>query len=292
MPVRRRRAHNAVPELPEVETVRRGLLPVLLDRRLEHVQVRQPLLRWPVPADFARALTGRRVTDLGRRGKYLIIHLDDGRAVIAHLGMSGSMAVRPGSNRPPPAPHDHVIFDTDDGVRITFHDPRRFGALLLTTEPDLPAHPLLAHLGPEPLEDAFTGAVLAARLGATRRTLKTALLDQKVVAGLGNIYVSEGLFRAGLSPRRLAGGLSPSRADRLVASIKAVLIEALESGGSTLRDHRQPSGELGYFQHAFAVYDRAGQPCPGCTCDVTVTGGVQRVVQAGRSTYFCPRRQR
>ncbi|MBB4265590.1 bifunctional DNA-formamidopyrimidine glycosylase/DNA-(apurinic or apyrimidinic site) lyase [Roseospira visakhapatnamensis] len=281
-----------MPELPEVETARRGMEPFLLGHRLTHVEVRQPLLRWPVPAGFARALTGRRVTTLGRRGKYLLIHLDDDRVVIGHLGMSGSLAARPGSNRPPPDRHDHVILDTEAGARVTFHDPRRFGALLLTTGGALAAHPLLAHLGPEPLDPAFDGPALAARLAGTRRTLKAALLDQRVVAGLGNIYVSESLFRAGLSPRRLAGGLGAARAARLVESIRVVLTEALESGGSTLRDHRQPNGERGYFQHAFAVYDRDGQPCPGCTCDVVVTGGIQRMVQGGRSTYFCPRRQR
>lgn len=280
-----------MPELPEVETVRRGLEPVLLNRRFDHVQVRQPMLRWPIPAGFARALTGRRVTVLGRRGKYLLIHLDDGQAVIGHLGMSGSLAVRPGSNRPPPDRHDHVILDTDAGVRVTFHDPRRFGALLLTTTAGLAEHPLLAHLGPEPLDGGFDGPTLAARLAGTRRTLKAALLDQRVLAGLGNIYVSESLFRAGLSPCRLAGDLGKARAARLAEAIRVVLTEALESGGSTLRDHRQPNGELGYFQHTFAVYDRAGQPCPGCTCDVATTGGIQRLVQGGRSTFFCPRRQ-
>jgi len=281
-----------MPELPEVETVRRGLEPVLLGQRLAGVLVRQPMLRWPVPTGFARALTGRTVTALGRRGKYLLIHLDDGHVVIGHLGMSGSLAVRPGGAEVPPAVHDHVILDTDAGVRVTLHDPRRFGALLLTTADGLAAHPLLAHLGPEPLDPGFDGPLLAGRLGMTRRTLKTALLDQRVVAGLGNIYVSESLFRACLSPRRVAGGLSAARAVRLAVAIRAVLTEALESGGSTLRDHRQPNGELGYFQHAFAVYDRAGRPCPGCDCDVAVTGGIQRMVQGGRSTFFCPRRQR
>lgn len=279
-----------MPELPEVETVRRGLLPVLLDRRLLRVQVRQPMLRWPMPAAFARALTGRTVTAMARRGKYLLIHLDDGQAVIAHLGMSGSLAVRPPDE--PPAVHDHVLIDTDAGVRVTFHDPRRFGALLLCAAPALDAHPLLAHLGPDPLNATLDGAALAGRLAGKRCTIKAALLDQRVVAGLGNIYVSESLFAARLSPRRLAGTVSGSRADRLAVAIRTVLTAALESGGSTLRDHRRPNGELGYFQHAFAVYDRAGQPCPGCTCDVATTGGIRRLVQTGRSTFFCPKRQR
>ncbi|MBB4286025.1 bifunctional DNA-formamidopyrimidine glycosylase/DNA-(apurinic or apyrimidinic site) lyase [Roseospira goensis] len=283
-----------MPELPEVETVRRGLGPVLLGRTLVRVMVRQPLLRWPVPADFVRAVTGRRVVALGRRGKYLLIQLDDDRVVIAHLGMSGSLAVRAGSTpgTPPQNPHDHVLFDTDAGVRVTFHDPRRFGALLLTSRTDVDHHPLLVHLGPEPLDDAFDGPALAARLAGKRCTIKAALLDQRVVAGLGNIYVCESLFHAGLSPRRLAGSVGGQRAQRLAAAIKRVLSAALESGGSTLRDHRQPNGDLGYFQHTFSVYDREGRPCPGCTCDVARTGGIRRVVQTGRSTFFCARRQR
>jgi len=277
-----------MPELPEVETVRRGLIPILLNRRLERVQVRQPSLRWPVPKGFAQALTGRRVVELGRRAKYLLIRMEDSRVVIAHLGMSGSLAVRPDG---PPSTHDHVLFDTDDGVRVTYHDPRRFGALLLTTADALPDHALFARLGPEPLDDAFNGPALAARLAGKRCSIKAALLDQRVVAGLGNIYVCESLYHAGLSPRRLAGSVTGARADRLAGAIQAVLRAALESGGSTLRDHRQPNGELGYFQHAFAVYGKAGQPCPGCDCDVARTGGIQRLVQTGRSTFFCAKRQ-
>lgn len=282
-----------MPELPEVETVRRGLLPVLEGRRLVRVTVRQPMLRWPVPAGFSRALTGQRITALDRRAKYLLIHLESGHSVIAHLGMSGSMAVRPGGTRANVQdPHDHVLFDTEQDVRVTYHDPRRFGSLLLAETARLAAHPLLAHLGPEPLDDAFDGPALAARLAGKRCSIKAALLDQRVVAGLGNIYVSESLFAAGLSPRRLAGSVTGARAARLARAIRDVLEAALASGGSTLRDHRQPSGELGYFQHAFSVYDRAGLPCPGCDCDVARTGGIQRLVQTGRSTFYCARRQR
>jgi formamidopyrimidine-DNA glycosylase len=279
-----------MPELPEVETVRRGLEPLLLGCRLARVVVRQPLLRWPVPAGFARALTGRRVEALDRRGKYLLIRLDDGRVVIGHLGMSGSLATRPTAAAPDP--HDHVLFETDAGARLTFHDPRRFGALLLADAAGLASHPLLAHLGPEPLDEAFDGPALARRLANKRCSIKAALLDQRVVAGLGNIYVSESLFRAGLSPRRLAGTVTGARAVRLASAIKAVLLEALESGGSTLRDHRRADGTLGYFQHAFAVYDREGLPCPGCDCDLARTGGIRRLVQNGRSTFFCAARQR
>ncbi|MQX38018.1 bifunctional DNA-formamidopyrimidine glycosylase/DNA-(apurinic or apyrimidinic site) lyase [Roseospira navarrensis] len=278
-----------MPELPEVETVRRGLIPILKGYRLAAVTVRQPLLRWPVPRGFARALTGRRVVDLGRRAKYLLIHLDDGHVVIAHLGMSGSLAVRP---QGPPDPHDHVLFDTEEGVRVTYHDPRRFGSLHLTTAPELASHPLFAHVGPEPLDDAFDGPALARRLAGKRCSIKAALLDQRVVAGLGNIYVCESLFHAGLSPRRLAGSVTGARANRLVRAIKTVLAAALESGGSTLRDHRQANGELGYFQHTFSVYGKEGKPCPGCDCDPARTGGIRRLVQTGRSTFYCATRQR
>jgi formamidopyrimidine-DNA glycosylase len=203
--------------------------------------------------------------------------------------MSGSLAVRPDG---PPDPHDHIVFETDAGVRVTYHDPRRFGSLHLTTAAALPGHPLFAHLGPEPLDDAFDGPALAARLAGKRCTIKAALLDQRVVAGLGNIYVCESLFHAGLSPRRLAGTVTGVRAARLVEAIRRVLLAALESGGSTLRDHRQPNGELGYFQHAFSVYGKEGEPCPGCDCDTARTGGIGRIVQTGRSTFFCARRQR
>lgn len=278
-----------MPELPEVETVRRGLTPILKDRVLARVEVRQPMLRWPVPSGFAQALTGRRIADLGRRAKYLLVFLDDGQVVIVHLGMSGSLAVRPDG---PPDPHDHIIIETDAGVRVTYHDPRRFGSLHLTTAAALADHPLFAHLGPEPLDNAFDGPALAARLAGKRCSIKAALLDQRVVAGLGNIYVCESLFHAGLSPRRLAGTVTGARAARLVAAIRRVLLAALESGGSTLRDHRQPNGELGYFQHTFSVYGKAGEPCPGCDCDGARTGAIRRIIQNGRSTFFCARRQR
>ncbi|HSV29567.1 MAG TPA: bifunctional DNA-formamidopyrimidine glycosylase/DNA-(apurinic or apyrimidinic site) lyase, partial [Candidatus Omnitrophota bacterium] len=192
----------------------------------------------------------------------------------------------------PPGPHDHVEFRTDDGTTVTFTDPRRFGLLTLCGEDDLAAHPMLSCLGPEPLGDAFTPKILAAALAGKATPIKSALLDQGVVAGLGNIYVCESLFRAGIAPTRLAGSLKPNEIQRLVPLIKDVLEEAIRSGGSSLKDHVQPTGELGYFQHSFAVYDREGQPCPGCDCDLAKTGGVRRIVQAGRSTFYCAKRQR
>ncbi len=282
-----------MPELPEVETVRRGLAPVLEGRRLARVVVRRPDLRIAFPEGFARRLEGRRVARLARRAKYLLAHFDDaGEVLLVHLGMSGRMVVEgPGRANAPrdPSPHDHVTFETDAGARVVFNDPRRFGLMTLVAPDALDRHPLLAGLGPEPLDPAFTAEALAGRLAGRATTIKAALLDQRNVAGLGNIYVCEALFRAGLSPRRRAGSIRGARAERLVTAIRAVLGEAIAAGGSSLRDHRRPDGELGYFQHSFAVYDRAGDRCPGCVC---AAGAIRRIVQGQRSTFYCPARQR
>ncbi len=275
-----------MPELPEVETVCRGVAQALEGRKIVSAQIRRPDLRRPFPPDFARRLSGRTVTALSRRAKYMCWHLDDGWVVLCHLGMSGRMLVGRADDAPP-GKHDHVVIETDDGGRVTFNDARRFGLMDLVAAADLERHPLLAALGPEPLDAAFTPAVLAAALAARKSPIKVTLLDQTVVAGIGNIYASEALFRAGLHPARPAAGLSGAEIGALVAAIKAVLAEAIASGGSSLRDHRQPSGELGCFQHAFAVYDREGRPCPGCTCKE----GIRRITQAGRSTYYCDKRQ-
>ncbi len=279
-----------MPELPEVETVCRGLAVRLVGRRLARVEVRRAGLRQPFPKDMAARLADRRVTGLDRRAKYILMRLDGGTVAIIHLGMSGRMVI---SEAPGPAPgrHDHVILGTDDGAVVIFNDARRFGLMTLTTEADLDHHPLLADLGPEPLAPDFTGKVLAARLAGKGSPIKAVLLDQRVVAGLGNIYVSEALFHAGISPLRPAGEVSGAGAARLVTAIRRVLKAAIKAGGSSLRDYVQASGELGYFQHSFAVYGRTGQPCPGCTCDVAATGGIARLTQANRSTFWCPRRQ-
>lgn len=279
-----------MPELPEVETVRRGLAAVLEGRRLVRVEAFRPDLRKPLPGRFAETLTGRRVDAVGRRAKYLVIDLDGGLVLLGHLGMSGRMLVS-GLVNTPPGKHDHVRFATDDGTLVTYCDPRRFGLLDFASRDTLAEHPLLRDIGPEPLDDAFTPRVLAAALAGRQTPVKAALLDQTVVAGLGNIYVAEALFRAGISPLRTAGGLKPREVSRLVPAIKAVLTEAIAAGGSSLRDHRQTSGELGYFQHSFAVYDREGEACPDCSCDVARTGGIRRIVQAGRSTFYCAKRQ-
>ncbi|HSF63545.1 MAG TPA: bifunctional DNA-formamidopyrimidine glycosylase/DNA-(apurinic or apyrimidinic site) lyase [Paracoccaceae bacterium] len=283
-----------MPELPEVETVRRGLAPVMEGRTILTAQVNRPDLRWPLPERMAERLTGARVLGLRRRSKYILADLSTGETLLIHLGMSGRMLVSGAMlgefhhNHPAPAKHDHVVLDMEGGARVTFNDARRFGAMDLMATGAEEAHPLLAKLGPEPLGNAFDEAYLAGRLAGRQTPVKAALLDQTLVAGLGNIYVCEVLFRAGVSPRRLAGNLGSARAARLVPIIRDVLAEAIEAGGSSLRDYRQADGELGYFQHTFRVYDREGQPCvtPGCR------GTIARIVQSGRSSYYCPRCQR
>lgn len=279
-----------MPELPEVETVRRGLAPIFAGRRLVRVEQRRADLRRPFPADFAARLTGRRINALRRRAKYMLWDLDDGWSLIVHLGMSGRMTL---ADQWPDAlgPHDHVIFAADDGRTATFSDPRRFGLMDLAETARLDAHPLFADLGPEPLGNEFSGPALFARMKGRKSPLKAVLLDQKTVAGLGNIYVSEALFLAGLNPTRLAAETTATEAERLAQAVRDVLERAIAAGGSTLRDYVQADGELGYFQHDFAVYDREGAPCPGCDCDAAATGGVRRIVQSGRSTFYCPNRQ-
>jgi len=276
-----------MPELPEVETVRRGLAPHLEGRRLVHVEARRPDLRWPLPVDFAQRLQDRTVVALRRRAKYLLAELEDGTVLIAHLGMSGRMLITHGQ---PPAleKHDHIVLATDRDVWIRFNDARRFGAMDLTTLDALDTHKLLAGLGPEPLSNEFTGPALAAALAGRHTPIKAALLDQHVVAGIGNIYACEALYRSGLSPRRLAHTVQGGRAERLATAVKQVLAEAIEAGGSTLRDYRQADGELGYFQHAFKVYGREGEACRAPDCGRPL----RRLVQSGRSTFYCATCQR
>lgn len=276
-----------MPELPEVETVMRGLQPALQGRRLVEARAFRADLRKPIPADFEKRLAGAEVTGLSRRAKYLLVELAGGLQLLMHLGMSGRITVVEDSDPDwRPGRHDHITFLTDAGTRIIFNDARRFG-LVDFVEPDV-EHPLLAKLGPEPLSNAFGGPVLAAALAGRNINMKAALMDQRVVAGLGNIYVAEALHRAGISPRRLARNLGPQWAGRLALAIRETLEEAIKAGGSTLKDYVRPDGELGYFQHHFRVYDRAGAPCPGSACD----GVISRISQAGRSTFFCGRCQR
>jgi formamidopyrimidine-DNA glycosylase len=280
-----------MPELPEVETVRLGLMGALSGKRIARATVNRPDLRIPFPAGFAQRLEGRRITALERRAKYLLLRLDDGWVWVIHLGMSGRMTAGPAGSLPPPDIHDHVAIETEEGIEVRFRDPRRFGLMTLVEGKDLERHPLFRVLGPEPLSSDFDGRRLGAAIKGRRTSIKAALLDQRIVAGLGNIYVCEALFQSRISPKRLAGRVQSERAASLATSIKAVLKKAIAAGGSSLRDHRQPSGELGYFQHSFCVYDREGHPCPGCTCDVATTGGIRRIVQGGRSTFYCPRQQ-
>jgi len=289
-----------MPELPEVETVRRGLQPAMEGARFVRVEARRPDLRRPLPRDFVKRLEGRNVTGLGRRAKYLLADLNSGDVLLMHLGMSGSFRVAEDNGETTPGDfhhprsddraHDHIVFHMSSGARIAFNDPRRFGLMLLVPRAELADHPLMKEIGPEPLGNEFDAALLAAACHGKKTSLKAALLDQKVVAGLGNIYVCEALHRALLSPKRTAStiatrtGAPNERAEKLVDAIKAVLGDAIKAGGSSLRDHRRTDGELGYFQHHFRVYDREGAKCvtPGCK------GTVKRIVQSGRSTFFCP----
>ncbi len=276
-----------MPELPEVETVMRGLQARLEGRRITHAVVNRPDLRWPMPPELAMRLTGAVVTGFRRRAKYILMRLDSGWSVLIHLGMSGRMNITP--TRPnTETKHEHVVLETDEGWRIGFVDPRRFGSIDLVRTADEDAHKLLADMGPEPLDDSFNAARLSEALAGRRSPIKAALLDQKNVAGLGNIYVCEALFRARISPLRLAQAVSVAGTARLVGEIKATLREAIAAGGSSLRDYVQPDGELGYFQHAWKVYGREGEKCERCAdC-----AGIRRIVQSGRSTFYCPRTQR
>ncbi|MCZ0811198.1 MAG: bifunctional DNA-formamidopyrimidine glycosylase/DNA-(apurinic or apyrimidinic site) lyase [Pseudomonadota bacterium] len=283
-----------MPELPEVETVRRGLLPAMEGAVIARAQVNRPDLRWPFPENMAARLTGQRVIALRRRSKYILADLSSGETLLIHLGMSGRMTVSGDPlgvfhhDHPAAQKHDHVVFDMANGARITFNDPRRFGAMDLMETARADAHPLLAKLGPEPLGNRFDETCLADALAGRKTPIKSALLDQRIVAGLGNIYVCEALFRARISPRRRAGNLSRARAAGLAGVIREVLRDAIEAGGSSLRDFRQADGELGYFQHRFDVYDREGQPCRTAGC----TGTIRRIVQSGRSSFYCTSCQR
>jgi formamidopyrimidine-DNA glycosylase len=317
-----------MPELPEVETVRRGLQPVMEGSTIVRAEARRKDLRFPFQKDFIARLEGQTVTGLGRRAKYLLADLASGDVLLMHLGMSGSFRVIEGEDQKTPGKfhhprtedraHDHVVFHMSSGAAVVFNDPRRFGYMKIIARHALEGEPLLSGLGPEPLGNEFDAAMLARSCANKKTSLKAALLDQRVVAGLGNIYVCEALFRSQLSPRRLAatlatkagprkgvaagpsksvaagqrksvaGGEPTDHAKRLVDAIHAVLNQAIKAGGSSLRDHRQTSGELGYFQHSFQVYDREGEKCQTAGC----SGIVRRFTQNGRSTFWCPKCQK
>ena len=293
-----------MPELPEVETVRRGLQPVMEGAKIVKAEARRKDLRFPFQKDFVARLTGQTVTGLGRRAKYLLADLGSGDVLLMHLGMSGSFRVvkdddisAPGKFHHPrneDRTHDHVVFQMSSGASVIFNDPRRFGYMKIIARKALGDEPLLKGLGPEPLGNEFDAKMLAQSCANKKTSLKAALLDQRVVAGLGNIYVCEALYRSQLSPRRLAATLATKKGEptdharRLVNAIHAVLNQAIKAGGSSLRDHRQTTGELGYFQHSFQVYDREGEKCQTAGC----SGIVRRFTQNGRSTFWCPRCQK
>jgi len=293
-----------MPELPEVETVRRGLQPAMEGAQIVKAEARRKDLRFPFQKDFVARLEGQTVTGLGRRAKYLMADLTSGDVLLMHLGMSGSFRVLRDDEAKAPGrflhprnedrAHDHVVFHMSSGAAVVFNDPRRFGYMKIIARDALDEEPLLRGLGPEPLGNEFDAAMLAASCFNKKTSLKAALLDQRVVAGLGNIYVCEALFRAHLSPRRLAATLATRKGEptdharRLVNAIHVVLNQAIEAGGSSLRDHRQTSGELGYFQHSFRVYDREGEQCHTAGCG----GVVRRFTQNGRSTFWCPKCQK
>ncbi|QHC34112.1 bifunctional DNA-formamidopyrimidine glycosylase/DNA-(apurinic or apyrimidinic site) lyase [Komagataeibacter xylinus] len=282
-----------MPELPEVETVMRGMRVHLEGHTISRASTHHTGLRWPFPPGLARALEGQRIDGFARRGKYILITLSGGMVVVLHLGMSGRVLLsRPtqAERAAPPALHEHLVIETGEGARCGLVDPRRFGMVDLVPVAGVEDHRLLAGMGPEPLGNRFGGAWLAAKGRGRRTSIKALLLDQRVVAGLGNIYVSEALFRARIHPARAAGEISAAEYDELATEVRAVLEEAIAAGGSSLRDYVQPDGELGYFQHAWRVYGREGLGCPDCpgppACD-----GVERITQSGRSSFFCPRLQ-
>ena len=289
-----------MPELPEVETVLRGLEPVMVDQKIRNAEIRRPDLRWPFPENMSERLTGVTILRLHRRSKYILCDLDSGETLLIHLGMSGRMTISHAGNESEdllgnfqykpstPAKHDHVILDMQAGARISFNDARRFGAMDLIETQNLFDHKLIKSLGPEPLGNEFNSLYLHLKLKSKTAPIKSALLDQRIVSGLGNIYVCESLWRAGINPKRLSRKVSRKKIDVLVPIIRDVLQEAISAGGSSLKDHRQTNGDLGYFQHSFAVYGREGKECHSQDCSELI----KRIVQSGRSSFYCGKCQK
>lgn len=282
----------AVPELPEVEIAKRGLEPYLLGRVIQRCTLNSAGLRYPFGAEFAQTLNGTRVSQLARRGKFILAHLENSRTLIWHLGMSGRIRTYADQGDYVPEKHDHVVMVTDNQALVVYHDPRRFGFMKLVDTSDWEAQSHFATMGPEPLGNGFSGAILARVLQGKTIAIKQALLDQNIVAGVGNIYASEALYLAEISPLRPAGTLGGVEVEKLAQAVRDVLLRAIDAGGSSLRDYQHTDGTLGYFQHMFGVYNRAGGSCPDCNCDISQTSGVQKIVQGGRSTFYCPRRQK
>jgi formamidopyrimidine-DNA glycosylase len=281
-----------MPELPEVETVCAGLRQAVVGQVIQKVILNRPDLRVPFPDNFQKQVAGCTITAVTRRAKYIVLHLDDGQIISIHLGMSGRMTIGAADALYEPATHDHMIIRFKNGSYIVLNDARRFGMVFLLREEDMAQHPAFKHLGPEPLGNEFSAPVLREKLKNKAQAIKVAIMDQRVVVGVGNIYACEALFRAGIHPQAKASTVRGEKSERLTREIKTVLQEAIAAGGSTLKDYVQTNGELGYFQHNFAVYDREGCPCATCGCDVAKTGGVKRIVQAGRSTFYCPQSQK
>lgn len=276
-----------MPELPEVETVCRGLHTKILNKRFVDVRVYTRKIRVSVPSDLGQRLRGQRIIDVQRRAKYILICLENGQALVIHLGMTGTVRILDSAAVYTKEKHDHVVFKFDDGHAMVFHDPRRFGMVFHVYLQDMDTHKAFAHLGPEPLDTGFTPGYLLQALRNRKTAIKLAIMDQKIVVGVGNIYASEALFKAGIHPERPANSLKKEEISVLIKAIRAVLRAAIRSGGSTLRDYRQADGAMGYFQHHFDVYEKAGEACRECTCSVAMTGGIRKITQGGRSTYYC-----
>ena len=279
---------RGMPELPEVETVMRGLELVLTGRIIAAIETRRADLRVPFPGDLKKRLQGARIARLSRRAKYCLIHMEGGDCLIIHLGMSGRLLI---TRDHIPQKHDHLIIALEDGAQVVMNDPRRFGMVLLAAANEMETHESFIHLGPEPLGNAFNAAYLKQKLAGRTQAVKLAIMDQRIVVGVGNIYASEALYRAGIRPDVAAGRVSPAKLEKLVAAIRAVLTEAIAAGGSSLKDYRKADGELGYFQHGFKVYDREGTVCPVCAAAGKTTPCVLKVTQGGRSTFYCKRTQ-
>ncbi len=280
-----------MPELPEVETVCRGLAKILPGRVIKAVRQNRADLRIPFPTRL-KTVQGCKISAVARRAKYILLTLDDGRTLVVHLGMSGRLVVYSQGKKYSPEKHDHMILTMDDGTTVVFNDPRRFGLVALTETETLAHHRFFTHLGPEPFDKKFSPAALAEKLAGKKTAIKLALMDQRLVVGVGNIYASEALFEAGINPARAAQSLQPGEIKNLVPAIRKTLKAAIKAGGSSLRNYVQADGELGYFQHRWAVYGKQGRKCRGCTCSIEKTGGVQRMTQGGRSTFYCPVKQK
>ena len=279
-----------MPELPEVETVCRGLAKVLPGHAIRAIKLNRADMRVPFPPGLAR-IAKAKVTAIDRRAKYILIRLGTDETLIIHLGMSGRLLIHNDDKKYIPQKHDHMILQMDNGVDVVFNDPRRFGLVDLAKTKEVPQHKLFAHLGPEPLEKDFSDKYLASKLKSRKVSIKLAIMDQQVVVGVGNIYASESLLASDIDPRRMANTLKPAEIKKLAVAVKDVLKKAIKAGGSSLRDYVQTDGELGYFQHHFAVYDKEGQECRNCICNIKKTGGVQRITQGARSTFYCPVKQ-